>query len=359
MKVALELQDVVVERRGRVVLDIADLKVQQGEVLTVIGPNGAGKSTLLLALAQLIRPDRGQIYFQGRPLAARKGLAYRRRIGLVLQVPLLLKASVIDNVMIGLRFRRIPKRERRAQAEKWLSRFGIADLADRPAGELSGGESQRVSLARAFVLNPDILMLDEPFSSLDAPTRAQLLSDFQALLANTAMTTIFVTHDMNEALLLGDRVAVLLEGRLRQVGSPDQVFSAPADPDVAAFIGVDTTVLGQVVATENGQVIVSVGERQVEAVADVSVGRSVMVCLRPEDVTLWVGDDLPPSSARNKMSGPIVRMTPQGPLVNVVVDCGFPVSALITRTSAREMGLAPGSQVTATFKASVVHLIAR
>jgi molybdopterin-binding protein len=202
-------------------------------------------------------------------------------------------------------------------------------------------------------------LLDEPFSALDSPTRLKLLDDFQALLADTSMTTVFVTHDMNEALLLSDRVGVILDGQLRQVGPPDDVFTAPADADVAAFLGVDTTVSGQVVGVESGHVVVTVGEQRVEAVADISTGRSVMVCLRPEDVTLWSGEDLPASSARNRMSGPIVKLRPRGPLIHVVVDCGFQVGSLITRASAREMNLETGMRVTVTFKASAVHLIPR
>ncbi len=355
----LELQDVVVQRNGQTILDINQLDVKQGEVLAVVGPNGAGKSTLLLVSSRLIKPEQGQLFFRGQLMRARDDLAYRRRIGLVFQVPLLLNASVIDNVMTGLRFRRLPKRERLQQADNWLARFGVLHLRDRPAHQLSGGESQRVSLARAFALNPDILFLDEPFSALDTPTRIKLLEEFHALLADTSMTTIFVTHDLDEALLLGNRVAVLLDGKIRQLGLTEQVFAAPADPDVAAFLGIDTTVPGRVAATGNGHVAVTVGNQRVEAVADIPIGRSVMVCLRPEDVTLWAGEELPPSSARNQMSGPIVKITPRGPLVYVVVDCGFPIGALITRTSAQEMALELDNRVTVTFKASAVHLIPR
>ncbi len=359
MTAVLEAQDVTVRRNGRVVLDIKNLVVNEGEVLTLIGPNGAGKSTLMHVMARLIEPERGRLIFQGRVLGPRDNLAYRRRIGLVLQAPLLLNAPVIDNVVTGLSFRHVAKKEKIKRADHWLDRFDISHLRDRPARQLSGGESQRVSLARAFVLNPDLVLLDEPFSALDSPTRLKLLDDFQALLADTSMTTVFVTHDMNEALLLSDRVGVILDGQLRQVGPPDDVFTAPADADVAAFLGVDTTVSGQVVGVESGHVVVTVGEQRVEAVADISTGRSVMVCLRPEDVTLWAGEDLPASSARNRMSGPIVKLRPRGPLIHVVVDCGFQVGSLITRASAREMNLETGMRVTVTFKASAVHLIPR
>jgi tungstate transport system ATP-binding protein len=355
----VEMRDVVVRYDKQAVLTIDQLAVQEGEVLTVIGPNGAGKSTLLLALARLIRYDTGRLYYQGRPLRNRDDLTYRRRLGFVLQAPLLLNASVFDNVATGLRFRRHPRGEIAPIVDKWLARVGISHLRDRKARQLSGGEAQRVSLARALAPDPDLLLLDEPFSALDPPTRARLLEDFQALLSQTGTTTVFVTHDMDEALLMGDRIAVILGGRLRQIGPADQVFSAPTDHEVADFVGVETAVAGEVVRSENGQVTVLVGDHQLEAVDEVAVGRPVLFCLRPEDVTLWAGGELPPSSARNRLSGTILRLIPRGPLMHVVVDCGFQVRALITRRSAQEMTLEPGTTVTVTFKASAVHLIPR
>jgi tungstate transport system ATP-binding protein len=357
MKPALELSDVTVIRDGRTVLDIEELSVLSGEVLTIIGPNGAGKSTLLLAMAGLIQPDHGEIRFQGNALRYRSNLYFRRRIGLVLQSPLLLKASVLDNVTMGARFRGIDKNEYREKAKMWLGRFGISHLRDRPANMLSGGEAQRVSLARAFVVDPEIILLDEPFSALDTPTRMHLLEDLQALIADTGVTTIFVTHDLDEALHLGHRVAVLLDGQLKQIGSPDQVFSTPVDSDVAAFVGIETTVKGRVVGANEGVLIVNVGEHLLEAVGDLSIGKTVLFCVRPDDVTLWSDDRLPMSSARNRLYGPIVKMAPRGPQVQIVVDCGFPMRVLITRSSAREMALEPGIFVALTFKASAVHLI--
>lgn len=357
MNYALVLSDIRVIRDGRAVLNIGQLSVVQGEVLTIIGPNGAGKSTLLLAMSALIQPESGEVRFNGIAINPRRSLAYRRRISLVLQKPLLVNGSVLDNVALGPQLRRVPKKERQEGAKVWLDRFGISHLADRPAHMLSGGEAQRVSLARAFALNPEIILLDEPFSALDAPTRRALLEDFQTLIADTGITTIFVTHDMDEALHLGHRVAVLLEGELKQIGSPDEVFSAPVDSDVAAFVGLDTTVFGQVLNAREGILTVRVGEHDLEAIGDYQVGRTVLFCVRPGDVTLWADDQLPASSARNRLSGPIVKVLPRGPQVQVVVDCGFQMKVLITRSSAREMALTPGKNVALTFKASAVHLI--
>lgn len=355
----LEARDIRVTRGDRQVLSLTSLVVEEGQSLVVIGPNGAGKSTLLLTLSQLIRPSQGTILFKGRELNWKKTLDYRRQIGLVLQDPLLLNTTVAKNVAVGLRFHGIDRREIERRTSYWLERFGVSHLRDRASHKISGGEAQRVSLARAFAINPAILMLDEPFTALDAPSRSRLLADLQALISETRQTTLYITHDLDEARLMGDQIAVLLDGEIRQVASPEQVFSAPKDLDVGAFVGLESTVPGKVAASENGWTQVVVGDRLLEAVGEIEVGRDVFFCLRPEDVTLWSGDTLPQSSARNQVSGTVASLRPQGPLIHVAIDCGFPIAALITNASMKDMELAEGQWVTATFKASSVHLIPR
>jgi tungstate transport system ATP-binding protein len=355
----LEIHNLSVRRGETVVLQADCLEVREGEVLAIIGPNGAGKSTLLLTLARLLKPSQGEITLRGQPMQSIRDLDYRRRLGLVLQDPLLLDTSVYENVAAGLKFRRMPRAEIERRCAYWLEQMGVPHLKNRSARQLSGGEAQRVSLARAFAIQPDLLLLDEPFSALDAPTRQSLRQDLRDVLTATALTSIFITHDLDEALLLGDRVAVLLAGRLRQVGPPAEVFASPADADVAAFVGVETIVSGQVVQCQDGQVIVEANGLRLEAVGDLPPGRPVLFCLRPEDITLWPAEEAPPSSARNRIPGRIVRLAPQGPLARLTLDCGFPLVALITRASANEMGLAEGQPVIASFKATAAHLIPR
>ncbi len=359
-EVLLEIRDLIIRQGGLKVLEVPHLEVRSGEVLAVIGPNGAGKSTLLLSMARLLQPEAGQILFHGRPVTLTMDLEYRRRIALVLQEPLLLNDTVFHNLAVGLRLRRLPNAEIEGRVQEWLERLGIAGLARRKARSLSGGEAQRVSLGRAFVLQPDLLLLDEPFSALDAPTRQTLLEDLQSLLAETRQTAVFITHDLDEALMIGQRVAVLLAGALRQVGSPAEVFNAPSDPEVAAFVGVETILPGQVLEEKDGLVRVAVaGGFQAECVGRAPAGRLVYLCLRPEDITLWPAGDPAPSSARNHLHGRITRLLHQGALVRVTIDCGFPLVALVTRSSSQEMGLEPGREVTASFKASAAHLILR
>ena len=360
MKSLLEANGLVIQRDGRQILQIEYLDIPGGEVLAVLGPNGAGKSTLILAFCRLLELDQGEIRFQGEAVDSQGELAFRRQIGLVLQDPLLISATVFENVATPLRFRRFSRSEVARRVDEWLGYLGILHLRQRHAHSLSGGEAQRVSLARAFAIQPKLLLLDEPFSGLDSPTRDRLLLDLHSLLGQTQLTALFVTHDLDEALLLADRVAILLAGQIRQIGSPDQVFSSPIDSDVAAFVGVETVVPTHVIASREGRVLLDANGVTLEAVGDLPPAQSALLCLRPEDVTLWTDlPSSPSSSARNRLSGQIARLTPRGPLVRVVIDCGFPLVALITRTSAQEMGLVERKRVTATFKASAVHLIAR
>lgn len=236
MAEVLEVRNLQV-RRGKIpALFVEHLRISAGEVLAVVGPNGAGKSSLLLALARLITPTRGEVIYQGKSLAEWNDLEYRRQMAIVFQESLLVDRSVIDNVMLGMRFRHTPEEEARALAEKWLKMMNIEGLANRRATELSGGEAQRVSLARALALEPRLLLLDEPFSALDPPARTRLLEDLERALSRDHCTTVFVTHHLKEAARLGDRVAVLLNGKLRQVGKMEDLQTNPADEEVAEFV---------------------------------------------------------------------------------------------------------------------------
>ncbi|MCQ3937433.1 MAG: ABC transporter ATP-binding protein [Chloroflexi bacterium] len=236
MKPLVEIRDLLVRRGEHPALLLERLTIQHGEVLAVVGPNGAGKSTLLLTLARLLKPERGEIQFNGQQARAESDAVYRRRIALVMQDPLLFDMSVFDNVAAGLRFRGMSKNEVQSKVPLWLERLGVGHLAKRKADQLSGGEAQRVSLARALALEPQLLLLDEPFSALDPPTRSSLLEDLGALLKETGTTTVFVTHDLPEAAQLAGRIAVIIGSRLHQIGKPEEVFASPADNDVARFV---------------------------------------------------------------------------------------------------------------------------
>jgi tungstate transport system ATP-binding protein len=255
----VQVSNLEVVRGGRRILAVDDLSIRRGETLAVVGPNGAGKSTLLLVLAGLLRPSRGSIAVDGVTLVPGRELAYRRRIGLVLPAPLLLSTTVFGNVAAGLRFRGVGASEIRARVEPWLERLAIAHLRDRPASQLSSGEAQRTSLARALVLDPQLLLLDEPFVALDSATRAQLLDDFERLQVGARATRVLVTHHLHEAVRLGDRLAVLLDGQIRQCDTPERVMASPVDARVAALVNAEARVRGHIVASEDGLVVVDTG----------------------------------------------------------------------------------------------------
>ena len=232
----IQIRGLLVQHKKRDVLRVESLDIQSGETLTVVGPNGAGKSTLLLTLARLLKPSQGDILYEGKSLNQWDELEYRRRISFVFQSPLLMDMTVEQNVALGLKFRGTPKEETRERTWKWMKQLGVESLAKRRAGQLSGGEAQRVSLARAFVLEPELLLLDEPFAALDPPTHAKLLEDLSTILKQDHRTAVFVTHNSGEAARVSHRIAVIVGGVLRQVGTSKQIKSRPADETVAAFL---------------------------------------------------------------------------------------------------------------------------
>ena len=234
----LQVRDLVVQRGGVPVLEIESLDIQRGLVTVIIGPNGSGKSTLLGALQLVLHPTRGTLTLDGEPMDA-NAVQTRRRMSAAFQEPLLLSMSVRSNVELPLRLRGVGRRRRRELSEHWLERFGIASLSRRHARQLSGGEAQRVSLARAFASQPEVMLLDEPFAGVDAPTRETLIEDFAEILSETRPTTVLVTHDRDEALRLGDKAALLIGGRVRQIGRPVDIFDRPRDREVAEFVGVE------------------------------------------------------------------------------------------------------------------------
>ena len=237
MNALITIRNLLIRRNQRDALRVGSLDIQRGETLAVVGPNGAGKSTLLLALAHLLKPASGEVKYDGRHLHEWNDLEYRRKIAFVFQDPLLMDLSVEDNVALGLKFRGVDKTETRLRAEKWMKAMGVELLRKRKARQLSGGEAQRVSLARAFILEPELLLMDEPFSAVDPQTRGQLMKDLSELLAHEHRTTIFVTHNLKEAAQMGDRMAVVINGTLKQTGTPKHIKENSVDKSVEEFLG--------------------------------------------------------------------------------------------------------------------------
>ena len=276
----LELKILSIASDRQVVIEALDLEVADGELLALLGPSGAGKTSILKAIAGLLKPFAGEILIDGQAV---NGLApERRNVVMVFQQPLLFPfMDVARNITFGLKMQRISGAEAKQRMQKILALTQLQGLESRKVHELSGGQQQRVSLARALVLDPGVLLMDEPLSHLDAGLRQKMRELIEEVQKETGVTTIFVTHDQAEALTLSDRVALILDGRLRQVGSPQRLFRNPGDRQVATFFGGCNFFQGKLrnghLVTEFGRFPVSNGNGN---------GRTMTATIRPEDIQL-------------------------------------------------------------------------
>jgi tungstate transport system ATP-binding protein len=354
----LEVKNLAVLRGGTEVLDIPFLVLRENEVLSLVGPNGAGKSTLLLAIAALLPLTAGEIRCRGEQITAgRSSHNYRRRLAMVFQEPLLFDATVFANVATGLKIRALGRSEIERRVRDTLALFSISHLADRSARKLSGGEAQRTSLARAFAIQPEIILLDEPFAALDPPTRLALTEDLERILKKTGTAAVVATHDQLEALRLSDRMAVMNGGRIVQSGPPVEIMHRPVDEFVASFVGMENVLSGKVTAGKDGFLTICVGQRCIELPGESAPGDAALFCIRPEHVTITTADPGGTSSARNIFPATVVKIIPMGVYYKLHLDCGFPLVAYLTSQSIFTLHLEAGKEVFASFKATAVHLI--
>jgi molybdenum ABC transporter ATP-binding protein len=322
------------------------LSLEVGSTLALVGPSGAGKTTVLRAVAGLIRPRSGRIAIGEDVLFdAGRGLDLppdRRRVGLVFQ-----EYALFPHMTV----RRNVEYARRNAADEYLERFRIAHLASARPGELSGGERQRVALARALARDPQVLLLDEPLSALDAHTKTAVRAELQELLAELDTPVLLVTHDFDDAAALADRVSVIVDGTIRQTGAPGELVAEPADSFVASFTGANL-LQGYAEPPGYGSTRVRLEDGTLVATADPAAG-AVALAVYPWDITL--GDAPPHDSALNVIHAPIRTITELGNRVRVTVG---PVSAEITAESLARLGFRPGQAVYASFKATGTRVVA-
>jgi molybdopterin-binding protein len=356
----LEARDLVVMRGRKEIVRVERFAVEAGEVRVLIGPNGAGKSTLLRALNGLY-PARGELRFEGVPMRSdhdRRRL--RRRTAAVFQQPFLLATTVRGNVEVGLRRRGFGGDEVRERTAAALDLLGIAHLAQRRRDGLSGGEAQRVSIARALAGDPAVVFLDEPMAALDPPTRRSLRHDLEHIFAQSATTVLWVTHDRDEALGVADTVTFLAGGRVVQEGARGEVFNRPATEEVADYLGVDVWLEGEVEIGADGALRFVTPSGASLACGEGRPGPA-FVCVHPEDVTLFRAE--PPAgsmSARNLLRATVNEVRPRGRLRLVVMTWrGQPLQALVTRAAADDLAVAPGDLLYAAVKAVAVQIIPR
>ena len=330
-------------------------------VTALIGPSGCGKTTMLRCLAGLTTPDEGAIQFCDQTWFSsqtKTNLSPQQRdIGFLFQnYALFPHLTVEDNIGFGLRQK--TDVARRFRVTEIVKLFDLTGLEQRFPRQLSGGQQQRVALGRALARRPRLLLLDEPLSALDTMLREQLRAELRQMLSEFKTPVILVTHDRVEAISLSDRVAVMEAGKIEQIGSIQEVFSRPKNAKLAKLVGVETVTLGEIVETHEGLATVRIGSASVLAVAPSSPTRLVHVCIKAEDVSLSKESN-DTSSVRNQLSAIIRSLTPEGPLIRVVLDCGFELTALITRPASDDLQLQVGVCVTAMIKAPAIHLIPR
>lgn len=335
-----------------------DCDFEAGTLLALFGPSGAGKTTILRTVAGLFSPDRGRVCYRGAvwfdSSEGRSVAPQDRHVGYVGQEAALFPHLTVErNIGFGLTG---PSRRRIAAL---LDALNLADLAAQYPRQLSGGQGQRVALARALAPSPVLLLLDEPFAALDAPLRRTLRADVGRLIRAVGTRAVLVTHDRLEVMAMADEVAVMVDGRIRQVGRVADVFRRPADSAVARSLGIETVVPAQVERRFEGMLTLRVGRARLTAVADdSSEAVEVFACIRAEDVVLE-RNATPNTSARNQLDGRVLAIEPEGPVDRVTIDCGFELVAAITRQSRHEMALQVGSTVAAAVKATAVHVVGK
>lgn len=341
----------VVSRGDSFKLDVS-LSIPQGRTVALLGPNGAGKSTVVAAIAGLLPLDQGHIALDGRILDDPAGgvlmPAEDRSIGVVFQDYVLFPhLTVVENVEFGLRSRKTPRREAREQAIGWLERIGLDDLADRKPGDLSGGQAQRVALARVLITQPDLLLLDEPLAALDATTRVDLRRTLADHLGQFAGPRMVITHDPTEAFLLADEVHVIEDGVITQVGTPDDIRLRPRTPYIADLAG-SNLVLGT--ASEG---IVTTGTQQLH-IADTHITGPVLAAIHPRAIIIDRHE--PDGSPRNTWEATVTRIEHYGDRVRLQTGEPLPLTAEITPDALSALQIVEGSVVWISIKATEISV---
>lgn len=336
----VELTDVCKAFGAVAAVNGVSLSVRRGEVLTLLGPSGCGKSTILRMVAGLEEPTSGTIRVRG---ALMNDVApYRRNLGMVFQsYGLFPHMTVYENIAFGLRMHRTPAAQIEPRVRDAIERVGLAGKAARRPRELSGGEQQRVALARSIVTRPTVLLLDEPFGALDRKLRERMHVELKQLQEELGITTIFVTHDQEEALALSDRIAVMSDGRVQQIGSPTDIYAHPQTRFVADFVGLTNILPATVVAIDGPYCTVATADKirlLAAPNAELAVGQSVDLAIRPERIVTG------PSTCRNQLRGRVVRSTFLGAATLLWVECG-PQTLVRVLSQGAQPDLATGAEV--------------
>lgn len=336
---------------GEFVLKEASLRIQEGEYFIILGPTGAGKTVLLETIAGLYSAKSGQVWLDNQEITSLE--PEKRGIAFVYQDHVLFPHfSVWDNIIFGLKRRKQSKEEIRETANWIIDLLKIRHLIKRKPDTLSGGEKQKVALARALVIKPEVLLLDEPLSALDPETKETVQRELRRIHSQLGLTIIHVTHDFEEAISMGDRIAVVGEGRVVQIGTPEQVFRQPNSEFVARFAMARNIVQADICNDSNGASFANIEDVQIEVLTELRGNQHLS--LRPEDIL--ISSEPFQSSARNSFKGVITHILDRGSILYLTVTIPPDLICMVTRRSYDEMNLHKGGEVHVTFKASAVHV---
>jgi len=352
----LEIEDISNDWDGLFSLKGVSLKIKEGEYFVILGPTGAGKTLLLEIIAGLYFPDSGQVRISGNDVTEEP--PEKRNIGFLYQdYSLFPNYNARSNIEYGLRIRKVPKEERDETVERLASMLNIENLMERDVTTLSGGEQQKVAMARALAIRPTLLLLDEPFSALDESTKDKLIEDMRALHIKEGITTLHVTHSQEEAMILADRIAIMMDGRIVQVGMPKDIFFKPKTSKIAKFVKIENIWNVDVIEKTDEGILVGLDGHKILTPPNRSIeGGTARLIIRPEDIVIGSGAS---TSARNRFSGKVMSIEQRGFYNIVRIDCGFNVVAAVTRQSIEELEIGVGDEVRVFFKTTALHVVPR
>jgi molybdate/tungstate transport system ATP-binding protein len=332
-------------------IDNINLQVEDGEYFVILGPSGSGKTMLLELIAGMWSLDSGKIYMDNQDITLLP--PEKRGIGFVYQNYMLFPhKTVFENIAFGLKVRKVRREEIKTRVNEMMDLLRISHLADRLPRTLSGGEQQRTALARALIIYPKILLMDEPLSALDRKTRDELMQELKEIHRKFDVTLVHVTHNFEEALMLADRIAIMRNGEISQVGTSTEIFRHPVDKFVADFVGAENIIEG--IAKKDGEKLTVIDTGNISIYSTEQKRGHVHITVRPEDIIL--SSQKVETSARNVFKGQIKGIIDTGALIKLTIDVGDPLVVFLTRQSFLDMELNIGKSVWTYFKATAVHV---
>jgi tungstate transport system ATP-binding protein len=349
----IELEKIYKNYENLQVLKDINMKFKKGTSTALVGPTGSGKTVLLRLIDLLEKPSSGNVYFEGvnSNESSNTRLKIRRQMGMVFQKPLAFKASVYDNVAFGLKIRG-DKKDIETRVKETLGIIGLKGYENRNALKLSGGETQRLALARAMITDPKLLLLDEPTANLDPISTNKMEELITKINQEFETTLIMTTHDLSQGQKLADRMVILNDGHILQSGKPEEVFRKPKNKFVADFVGIENVMGGE--AKEIGDGMVSIKTDSITIFTLTEKRGNVNLSIRPDEIT--ISKEKIKTSARNSIQGEVQEIIDTGSLIRLIINAGELFTVFITRESLTDLGITIGTPVWMYFKVSAVHV---